>query len=271
VWRLPGVTIRSTLTRFDSKVIVTPAPSANGTHTGEVAAGKPRRRRRPPWPLLLLSGILLLGVSAWAVSELWAALQPPGPLVASGTIEADEDLLSSEVGGRLVELPVSEGQTLQAGQLVARLDDSLIQIQLQQADPATQQQLKVTADKYRVKSPLPGEVTVTRVPVKVGEVVTPGQTIAAIADLHHLSATVYVLERDIGSVQVGQHVEVSADPFPSTTFNATVTSINSQAEFTPRNIQTRQDRLNLVFGVKLRIDNPTLQLKPGMPIDATFY
>ena len=63
---------------------------------------------------------------------------------------------------------------------------------------------------------------------------------------------------------------VTADPFPSQTFHGMVTSINQRAEFTPRNIQTQRDRLNLVFGVKVQVDNPAYALKPGMPIDATF-
>ena len=103
-----------------------------------------------------------------------------------------------------------------------------------------------------------------------GEVASPGQTVVAISDLSSLDFTAYVLERDLGRVRVGQAVAVTADPFPGQTFSGVVTSINQRAEFTPRNVQTQADRLNLVFGVKVRVDNPDGSLKPGMPADATF-
>ena len=75
---------------------------------------------------------------------------------------------------------------------------------------------------------------------------------------------------DVGQVRVGQAVAVTADPFPDRVFYGVVVSTNQRAEFTPRNVQTQRDRLNLVFGVKIRVDNPQGELKPGMPADATF-
>lgn len=222
-----------------------------------------------PWPgsVILLLVLLLLGVSIW-----WAVhtflVQSDGPLTASGTLEADEILLSFEVSGRITEL-VEEGQEVQSGDIVARLGDSLIQLRVRQAlDSATQQQLLVEAARYQLHSPVSG--VVTRVPTHVGEVVSPGETVAAVSNLSRLKLTAYVLERDLGQVKVGQRVAVTVDPFPDRTFAGVVTSINSQAEFTPRNVQTRADRLNLVFGVKVQVDNPDGALKPGMPADATF-
>ena len=100
--------------------------------------------------------------------------------------------------------------------------------------------------------------------------VAPAQTVVAVADLTALEMTAYLLERDLGRVRVGQEVAVTADPFPGQSFSGVVTSTKQQAEFTPRNIQTQRDRLNLVFGVKIRVENPDGALKPGMPADATF-
>lgn len=222
----------------------------------------------PPRPAMAVLGMLVLaGLSWWAVSA-WQAAQPPGPLAASGTVEADEVLMGSEIAGRLVALRAEEGRRVNAGDVLARLDDALIQLQLRQAEAAARQQLELQADKYALRSPIAG--VITRVPVRLGEVVSPGQTVAAMADLTRLKLTVYVLERHLGQVQVGQLVSVTADPFPGRTFAGTVTSINTRAEFTPRNVQTQRDRLNLVFGVKLRVDNPDGVLKPGMPVDAAF-
>jgi len=225
-----------------------------------------RPHRRPPLPAIAVLVLIIGGALAfWLVST--AAAPAPGPLTASGTLEADEILVGSEVAGRIVDV-VREGQAVRAWDTIARLDDSLLQLQLRQADVATRQQLEIQAERYHVRSPVAG--IVTRVPMHGGEVVAPGQIIAAVADLSKLKLTAYVLERDLGRVQVGQHVAITADPFGAREFDGVVTSTNPRAEFTPRNVQTQRDRLNLVFGVKIRVDNRESALKPGMPADATF-
>jgi multidrug resistance efflux pump len=182
-------------------------------------------------------------------------------------LEADEVLVAFETAGRLVAL-VEEGQQVAVNEIVAHLDDELIQVQMRQANTAQMQQLQIQAAKYTLHAPIGG--TVTRVPVHKGEVVTPGQVVLALADLNVLDLTAYILERDLGSVKVGQTVQVTADPFPGRIFTGVVTSTNQEAEFTPRNVQTKADRLNLVFGVNIRVDNPDGALKPGMPADVTF-
>jgi len=228
---------------------------------------KPHRARRAALIILIL---LLLGALAWwfytsSWTPPWTAVD--GPLTASGSLEADEVLIGAEVAGRIVDL-VQEGESVEADQVVAKLDDSLIQLQIHQADTLHLQQLQIIADRYQLHSPIAG--TVTRVPMHPGEVTTPGQTVVAVADLTSLDLVVYVLEKDLGEVQVGQEVIVRVDPFPDREFHGVVTSTNPHAEFTPRNVQTQEDRLNLVFGVKVRVDNPDNTLKPGMPADATF-
>jgi multidrug resistance efflux pump len=215
--------------------------------------------------------LLILAPVGWWFAPLipWTPpwLQTSGPLVASGTLEADEVLVGSEVSGRIVSL-AREGQPVQAGQVMVQLDDSLVRLQFRQGDTTTQQQLAIQTEKYQLRSPISG--VVTRAPMHVGDVVGAGQTVVAIADLTALDMTAYVLERDLGRVRVGQEVAITADPFPGRSFYGVVTSTNQRAEFTPRNVQTQRDRLNLVFGVKIRVDNPQGALKPGMPADATF-
>jgi multidrug resistance efflux pump len=228
---------------------------------------RPQLKHRPPPQAFVLLALVLGGLVWWAY-DTWRAALPPGPLAASGTVEADEVLVGSEVAARVVTLRVDEGRTVSAGDALARLDDSLLQLQLSQADAASRRQLELQADRYVLKAPIGG--VVTRVLVRAGEVVSPGQTVAAVSDLSKLKLTLYVLERDLGRVRVGQPVQVTADPFPGRVFDGTVTSINTRAEFTPRNVQTQRDRLNLVFGVKLRVDNPDGALKAGMPVDAVF-
>jgi multidrug resistance efflux pump len=232
--------------------------------------GPVRQRGRLPWPLAILAGVIILGVLGWIGSEVWARAQPAPPLTASGTLEDDEVSISSEVAGRVSQLDIAEGQTVRAGEEVARLDNSVPQAQVQQAVTQADalQIARLTAQKYVITAPQAG--TITQVPVHPGEVVAPGQMIGGVADLSTLKLTAWVLERDLGKVGVGQVVQVNADPFPGKTFGGLVTSINSQAEFTPRNVQTQTDRLNLVFGVNIQVDNVEGLLKAGMPVDVTF-
>jgi multidrug resistance efflux pump len=141
-------------------------------------------------------------------------------------------------------------------------------MQIRQADPAERLQLEIQAAKHTLRSPLTGMIT--RVPLKVGETVVPGQTVVVVSNPSQLEVNLYVREADLGQVFLSQAVSISADPYPDRTFDGTVTWINPRAEFTPRNVQTRQDRQNLVFAVKVRIANPDEALRPGLPVDATF-
>ena len=235
--------------------------------TGEPSPG---RRRHIVRLLVLVALAALIAVALWAYYAGGWRLpwgEESASLTASGTLEADEVLIAPEVAGRIMEL-AQEGQSVEADGVLARLDDSLIQVQITQATLAARQQLEVQAARYLLRSPISG--VVTRVPMHIGEVVTPGQTVAAVANLTTLDLTAYVVERDLGSVRIGQQVAVTVDPFPGRVFRGVVTSTNPRAEFTPRNVQTQADRLNLVFGVKIRVDNPDLALKPGMPADVSF-
>ncbi|MBI3964852.1 MAG: HlyD family efflux transporter periplasmic adaptor subunit [Chloroflexi bacterium] len=245
-----------------------PKQRENGAGHAQPAPGtrstvKPRRLLA-----LALLAVFLLAPLGWYSWRLWVAAAAPTSLTASGTVEAEEVHVGSEIAGRIVALPAEEGRWLRAGDVVARLDDTLITTQLRGADVAQRQQLEIQADRYIVRTPISGVVTKT--PARVGEVAAPGQTLVNVSDLSQLKLTVYVLERDLGRVWVGQSVHVAADPFPGRTFSGVVTSINSRAEFTPRNVQTQRDRQNLVFGVKIRVDNPDGALKPGLPVDAIF-
>ena len=124
------------------------------------------------------------------------------------------------------------------------------------------------AQDYTLRSPLTG--VVTRVPAHPGELALPGQVLLAVSDLSMLRLTLYVRLADLGRVSVGQRLTVTAGPYPGRTFQGVVTSVNQQAEFTPRNVQTQTDRLNLVFGVQATVTNGDGALKAGMPVDARF-
>lgn len=104
--------------------------------------------------------------------------------------------------------------------------------------------------------------------VEPGEVVSPGQEVFSLADLSEVDLKVFVPETEIGMVKPGQAVEVKIDTFPGKTYSGNVSFISPQGEFTPKIIQTHKERVKLVYLVKIKIPNPNLELKPGMPADA---
>jgi len=122
--------------------------------------------------------------------------------------------------------------------------------------------------RLNVKAPA-GGVILTRA-VEPGEVALPGGTMVVLADLLRPWVTVYLPEDRYGAVNVGDKVEVTVDSFPGQVFAGTVQRVADKAEFTPRNVQTPAGRQTTVFAVKLAIDNPEGQLKPGMPADVVF-
>jgi len=100
-----------------------------------------------------------------------------------------------------------------------------------------------------------------------GEVVNPGFPIVILIDPDDLWLRVYIPESEIGLVGIGQAAAVTVDSFPNRRFEGKVIEISSKAEFTPRTVQTKKERVNLVFGVKISLDNRERLLKPGMPAD----
>jgi HlyD family secretion protein len=106
--------------------------------------------------------------------------------------------------------------------------------------------------------------------LQAGELAAPAATILTLADLSQVELVVYVPENRIGEVQLGQTVKISVDSFPGQVFEGQVARIRDQAEFTPRNVATAEERLNTFFAVEIRLPNPNGDLKPGMPADAVF-
>ena len=211
--------------------------------------------------------IAIVAALAWGGYEYWLTTQPPSAPEISGTIEADDVVVGAEVAARIVALTVVEGQRVAAGTELARLDDARLRLQMSMADVATQRQLALDADKYVLRAPRAGQVT--RVVARAGELTLPGQPVLVVADLAEVKASLYVPVRYLSSVRVGQTVALTADPYPGRTFRGTITTINPKAEYTPRNVQSQRDRLNLVFGMTVRIDNRDGALLPGLPVQAT--
>lgn len=130
-------------------------------------------------------------------------------------------------------------------------------------------ELKANLAERRIIAPADG--TILSRPVEVGDVVGPGAAVFVMVDMNRLYVKVYVPEPDIPKLRLGDRVDVSVDAFPGRRFAARVSKISEQAEFTPKNVETVEERLKLVFGVELTFTNPDGLLKPGMPADCVIH
>jgi len=321
-------------------------------------------KRLIPFLLLLAIGGTLL----YFHPEWYRRAAPTHTLKLSGNIEAHESLVSFKVTGRITALPVEEGMTLKAGDLLARLDsddyqqqlavdDSIVQSRKRQlalalAGSRTQdieaakltmfdaqtdlEQKKKDYARYQAlyeKDEIPAqtrdlaatavtraqtayerdqqiynelvegtrkeqlavdranvhqatqslrmsrirlEYTVLHAPfngvvlerqAELGEVVLPGTPVVTLADLDHLWVRVYVPETDLGNVHWSEAVDVHTDTFPGKVHPGRVSFISSEAEFTPKSVQTQKERVTLVYRLKVDLENPNHELKPGMPAD----
>ncbi len=164
----------------------------------------------------------------------------------SASRAAREMLHKARTGARPEEIEAAQAQKRQAEAVLEALRDRL--------------------DDYAVRSPVSGAVL--RKSVEAGEVVAAGQTLATVADLSSLTLRVYVPEGDLGRVRLGQDASVRVDAWPGREFSGRVAHIASEAEFTPKNIQTREERVKTVYAVKIVVPNPDGLLKVGMPADA---
>ncbi len=226
-------------------------------------------------------------------------------LTASGTIEVTDVTVSSKVVARVLDVKVDEGSQVRQGDTLADLDPS----ELQQAVNSAQARYQIAKDDYArnkqlyadrmispqqydaaasaqdvakaaldiaqiqlgnatVKAPLTGVILVKA--IEPGELAAVGTPIVTMADLSTVKLVVYLAEENVGKVSLGENVAVSVDSYPGRQFAGKITYISDQAEFTPKAIQTKEERTTQVFGVKIEIPNPDQKLKPGMPADAQF-
>lgn len=125
---------------------------------------------------------------------------------------------------------------------------------------------ELNLSRTQLFSPVAGRVlTKSR---EAGEIVGPGATVITVGDLTRPWLNVYVGERDLGRVRLGGAADVTVDSFPDRPFPGKVTFVSDRSEFTPKNIQTPDERVKLVYRVKIELQNRNDQLKPGMPADA---
>jgi HlyD family secretion protein len=119
-----------------------------------------------------------------------------------------------------------------------------------------------------VRSPVDAVVLTNS--VESGEVIVPGVAVMMLGNVERMTITVYLPENKYGQVSVGDSASVEVDSFPGDSFSADVVRIADQAEYTPRNVQTEEERQTTVYAVELRVHDPDGKLKPGMPADVVF-
>lgn len=166
---------------------------------------------------------------------------------------------------------VAKAQAVSAGENLGKLR-RLARPEEIQAARARRDQARAQADLLlkqiadcTVTAPVAG--TITRAPFQAGETAAAGSVVATIARLERVHVKVYLTERDVPAVRLGARTTANVDAFPGRSFPGTVTWISPSAEFTPKNVQTQEDRVKLVFAVKVEMDNPEGLLKPGVYAD----
>ena len=317
--------------------------------------------------VILLAAAVAAGV--YFYPRLKKKAVPANEITLSGNIEAHESLVSFKVQGRVIELPVEEGQQVEQGTVLARLEDADLKqkVRMDEADvqvrasdlvltlagtreqevKASQQAVmdaKADLDEKKVdndraqrlfakdeisaqdrdlaatalkraeatfrasqqryneavegsrkediaiaranlaaanaglglsridagyttlRAPTTGVITVRQ--AELGEVVAPGSPVVTLADLDHIWLRAYIAETDLGCIHWGQEATITTDTYPGKKYHGRISFISSNAEFTPKSVQTSTERVTLVYRIKIDIDNPNHELKPGMPADA---
>ncbi len=181
-------------------------------------------------------------------------------MVSNAEAQLDKERKDFERAEMLYKREVIATQQMDAAKTA--YDVAVSQLNLSRASLRTAEvRLKDTA----IYSPVSG--VVLRKNAEEGETVSAGMPVFTIGDLEKPWVKVYVKEDKLGLVKLGQHAAVTTDSYPGKVYEGTVTYISSEAEFTPKNVQTQEERVKLVFGVKVSVKNVNNELKPGIPAD----
>jgi len=172
---------------------------------------------------------------------------------------------AAEVARTVRDQAAEQLQVARTGPRQERIDAAAAQHRQAQA---ALEQVDAALDNALIRAPFAGVVTVRH--REEGEAVGPGQPVLTVMDPQDRWVRIYVAEDRVGRVALGQAARITVDSYPERTYEGRVTFIASQAEFTPRNVQTPEERVKLVYAVKVSVTGDAAgQLKPGMPADVT--
>ena len=193
--------------------------------------------------------------------QLEAQLAAPQTLIAQEHA-AEEALAQAEAGVEVARAQLAARSVAATDEQVAAAEARVAQAK------AALEALRLQRARMALTAPQDGLVLVRQ--VSPGEVVAPGAPLLTLGRLQEVLLVLYVPEGELARVRVGQRVLVSVDSYPGRTFAGEVVHIADEAEFTPRNVATQEERVNTFFAVRVRLPNPDGALKPGMPADAVF-
>lgn len=182
--------------------------------------------------------------------------------VAARTSDADRNAAEKEVGRAQANLALAH-----AGLDAVALKREQLRVLRKNREALDAQRAELAASLAERRIIAPADGTILSRPVEVGDVVSPGSAVFVMIDLNRLYVKVYVPEPDIPKLRLGDEADVTVDAFPGRRFIARISRISEQAEFTPKSVETTEERLKLVFGVELTFVEPDSLLKPGMPAD----
>ncbi|WP_376792490.1 HlyD family secretion protein [Thermoflexus sp.] len=191
-------------------------------------------------------------------NHLNAMVKDPLALRAQA-VEAEGRYRTAEAA---LEVAQARLAALQAGATAEQREAA--RARLRQAEAALEA-LKARRGRYSLRAPQDGMVAMRT--VEPGELVAPGTRVMQLVDLRILTLTVYIPETALGRVRPGMKVPVTVEGFPGERFEGVITHVAEEASFTPRNIQTQEERAHLTFAVRIRLENPDGRLKAGMPAD----
>lgn len=182
-------------------------------------------------------------------------------LLLAGT--RHEDIARAE---RLYQQAAAHKQMLERGS--RKEDIATAQAQLERARAALQQ-LETQVNELAVQSPANAFIEVLR--VRPGDLIAPNAPVATLVEVDRLWVRVYVPEPELGFAQLGKEVSVTVDSFPQERFKGVIEQVAARGEFTPRNVQTRDERTHQVFAVRVRLDNSSRKLRAGMAADVVIH
>jgi HlyD family secretion protein len=197
---------------------------------------------------------------------------------AEAAVRATKERLGMlEEGSRLEDVRAARAERDRAAAALdaARASEATIRVREQEVRVAEAAVREAQANVNRLETQVaelqvfaPLDATVLTKAMEAGEVVAAGKPVVLLGDLDHPWIKVYVPETSLGKIKLGTAARVFVDSFPQQPFQGMVSWISDQAEFTPKNVQTAEERVNLVYAVKVTIQNAQRKLKAGMPADA---
>jgi HlyD family secretion protein len=187
-------------------------------------------------------------------------------LIVEGPRKEEIETARAQLNQAKASLNLAKTRKIQVEALRRELETAKAQIK----EAASALEVIQTQIEYcRLYAPVSGVILVKN--AEIGEYLVPGGAVVTLGDLDKPWLKAFITEADLGRVKLGQKVSVTTDSFPGKTYEGTITFISSEAEFTPKNVQTTKERVKLVYRIKVSLPNPKYELKPGMPADAQIH